>query len=207
MGSDSYSWQARIYDLVLEPLNAPVRQVARGMVTVQAGSVVLDIGCGTGAALEEFRAAGCVVMGADRSSAMLDQARERLNDVELRLMSGKTVPFGDACADLVVVSLVLHSLDHEDATTLLAEAARVLRPNGRLLVTDFGAGGLLFPRGWWTRGLTGVAELAAGPTHARRAVRYLRAGGITGVIGTRWRSEKTKRVAGGNIEISVLLPD
>ncbi len=49
----------------------------------------------------------------------------------------------------------------------------VLATNGRIPVTDFGAGGLRFPRGWVTRGFTTEAEILAGPDHSDHAGRVV----------------------------------
>jgi ArsR family transcriptional regulator len=96
-----------------------------------------DLGCGTGqttAALAPF--AGKVI-AVDESSAMLAAARKRLDarhNVELRSGSLEDLPIDDASLDAAVLSLVLHFV--VDPSKVIAEAARVLRPGGRLLVVD-----------------------------------------------------------------------
>ncbi len=100
-------------------------------------SIVGDFGCGTGqtsAALAPFVAQ---VIAVDESSAMLTAARKRvgsLDNVELRSGSLEDLPIEDAALDVAVLSLVLHFV--VDPTVVLAEAARTLRPGGRLLVVD-----------------------------------------------------------------------
>lgn len=66
---------------------------------------------------------------------MVDLARERLGpDAELRVADlGALRPYPDAAFDLVVVSLALHYV--EDWAAALAELRRVLRADGRLLVS------------------------------------------------------------------------
>ena len=207
MGADEYGWQSKVYDRVIEPLNAPLRVKARALLPAKPGAVVLDVGCGTGTALAEYEEAGCVVLGTDPSAAMLAQAQQRLGDnADLRPKTGEEVPFPDGCADVVLLSLVLHSLRRDEAARLLTECSRVLRPSGRLLVTDFGASGLRFPRGWSARLLTVFAELAAGPTHVKNSDAYLRRGGLPGLLTSDWELEAAKNVAGGNVTISVLRP-
>lgn len=180
---DAYALIARLYDVAIEPFNAPMRAVARSVHPVPAGSVVLDVGCGTGAGLAEYARDGCAVIGADPSPAMLDQAREKLGpQADLRLITSPTLPVDDACADLVVISLVLHGLPREEAAGVLREARRALAPGGRMLITDFGTDGLRFPRGHAIRGLTAVAEVVAGPRHARASLAYLRAGGVAPLL-------------------------
>lgn len=205
MASDGYGVCARFYDRALEPLNAPLRAVARRLVPPQPGWTVLDLGCGTGAALADYTGDGRTLLGADPSAAMLRQARARLGDADLRLITGQRVPFDDGCADLVLISLVLHSVSRNDAVRILQEAGRVLAPGGRILVTDFGTGGLRFPRGWATRGFTAGAEVMAGPKHAGHAVSYLRHGGLEPLVREAGLvTETTKPAAGGNVVLAVL---
>jgi ubiquinone/menaquinone biosynthesis C-methylase UbiE len=72
----------------------------------------------------------------------------------------------------MLVSLVLHSVGRDEAVGILREAARVLVGDGRVLVVDFGTSGLRFPRGWLGRGITVLAELAGGPRHAAKLMRF-----------------------------------
>ena len=206
MGSDGYGLCSRFYDRALEPMNAPLRRVAHRMCPPQPGWTVLDIGCGTGAALAEYAAAGCAVIGVDTSPAMIDTARQRLGpEADLRQADGPRLPVEDGCADLVLISLVLHSIPCGAAVALLMEAGRALTPTGRVLVTDFGTAGLRFPRGWATRGFTVVAEALSGPTHAANAVGYLRRGGLGPLAAEAGLTIHTQRPsAGGNITLAVL---
>jgi ubiquinone/menaquinone biosynthesis C-methylase UbiE len=204
---DAYAVQARLYDLVVEPLNAPLREAARRLCPPRPEWTVLDVGCGTGAALAEYAGLGCRVIGADPSAAMLAQARVRLGDEsDLRVIEGPRLPVDDASVDLVLVSLVLHSVAREEAVGILREAARVLVAEGRMLVVDFGTSGLRFPRGWLARGVTVVAELAAGPRHATNSLNYLRSGGLPALVDEAGLTPRAARpTAGGSITIAVLV--
>ena len=205
---DAYAVQARFYDLVVEPLNAPLRAAARRVCPPRPGWTVLDVGCGTGAALAEYAQVGCRVIGTDPSPAMIAQARARLgDDADLRLIHGSRLPVDDASVELVLVSLVLHSVPRADAVGILREAARVLVADGRVLVVDFGTSGLRFPRGWLGRGITVLAELAAGPRHAANSLDYLRGGGLPALVEVAGLERQVIRpTAGGAITIAVLGP-
>ena len=99
--------------------------------------MVGDLGCGTGqtsAALAQFVRG---IIGVDESSAMLAAAKKRLATyptVELRSGRLEDLPIEDRALDAAVLSLVLHVV--VDPAAALAEAARTLRPGGRLLVVD-----------------------------------------------------------------------
>jgi ArsR family transcriptional regulator len=103
---------------------------------------VLDIGTGTGRLLEVLAPRVSAGLGIDASRAMLALARSRLarpglTHCAVRLADMYRLPLADAGFDLVVLQMVLHYA--EDPAAALAEAARVLRPGGRLLVVDLGA--------------------------------------------------------------------
>ena len=99
--------------------------------------VVGDLGCGTGqlaAALAPFVRR---VIAVDGSRAMLAAARRRLAgfaNVALRHGELEALPIHDRALDAAVLCLALHHLP--DPPAALGEAARALRPGGRLLVID-----------------------------------------------------------------------
>jgi ArsR family transcriptional regulator len=100
---------------------------------------LLDIGTGTGRVLELLAPRVAQGLGVDASKAMLALARARLARTGLthcavRLADMYRLPLADASFDIAVLQMVLHYA--EDPAGVLAEAARVLRPNGRLIVID-----------------------------------------------------------------------
>lgn len=103
---------------------------------------LLDIGTGTGRMAELFAPRSTHVTALDKSPEMLRIARARLqhlpaNKVDLVQGDFTALPFADALFDTVLFHQVLHyALDPE---TVLAEAARVTRPAGRLAIVDFAA--------------------------------------------------------------------
>ena len=101
---------------------------------------VLDIGTGTGRMLELLAPQAARALGIDQSPQMLSLARDRidragLRHVQLRQGDMFALPVERNGFDLVILHQVLHYLD--DPSRALREAARTLRPGGRLLVVDF----------------------------------------------------------------------
>jgi len=99
--------------------------------------IVGDLGCGTGQVAAALAPHVRRVIAVDESTAMLQAARQRLRElpnVELRRGRLESLPIDDGELDAVTCVLVLHHLP--DPERAIAEAARVLRPGGRLLLTD-----------------------------------------------------------------------
>jgi len=99
--------------------------------------VIGDLGCGTGALSAALAPFVGGVVAVDESPAMLEAARRRLGgigNVEVRTGRLEALPIDDARLDVALLFLVLHHLPEPERA--LAEAARVLRPGGRLLVVD-----------------------------------------------------------------------
>jgi ubiquinone/menaquinone biosynthesis C-methylase UbiE len=101
-----------------------------------SGIRVLDVGCGTGNYAAALSAAtGCRMSGIDLSAKMLERARDAAPWDALVQGSAESLPFADRSFDLVMTTDVIHHL--RDRQTFFHEAARVLRPGGRIVtVTD-----------------------------------------------------------------------
>ena len=114
---------------------------------------VLDLGCGRGAVLlaaakrlPRGRAIGVDLWRADQSGNSPEQtltnaALEEVADrVEVHTADITELPFDDGSVDVVVSSLVIHNLpDRAAREAAMREAARVLRPGGRLAIADLWA--------------------------------------------------------------------
>jgi len=100
---------------------------------------MVDIGTGTGRMIELFGRAAEQSIGVDKSSEMLRFARAKLEaaavPASLRQGDMYALPLDDGSADLVLLHQVLH-FAHAPGQAI-AEAARLLSPDGRLLVVDF----------------------------------------------------------------------
>jgi ubiquinone/menaquinone biosynthesis C-methylase UbiE/DNA-binding transcriptional ArsR family regulator len=110
---------------------------------------LLDLGTGTGRMLELFADDIERGLGLDLSLDMLALARARLDRAGLKHCSVRQGDIYDLALprdsfDVVIIHQVLHFLD--DSARAISEAARVLRPGGRLLVVDFAPHDLEFLR-------------------------------------------------------------
>ena len=102
--------------------------------------LLVDLGTGTGSVLRSFARHATQAIGIDSSREMLAIARAKMEKsghrhIQVRHGDIYALPFADASADAVTIHQVLHFLD--DPGRVLNEAARILQPGGRLLITDF----------------------------------------------------------------------
>jgi ubiquinone/menaquinone biosynthesis C-methylase UbiE len=127
-----YSRQAQTYDetraaspSVLEPL----REALAGA----PGRRLVDIGGGTGNYAKVLSDEGWDPLVVDREPAML--ARARAKGLETLEADAQRLPLPDACADAAMLVSMLHHVDDKPAA--IAEAMRILRPGGRLVLMVF----------------------------------------------------------------------
>lgn len=106
---------------------------------VVPGGSVLDVACGTGAAIEAAAAEagpGSWLVGLDRNPGMLAVARARLPQVDWVEGRAEDLPFADAAFKAVMCQFGLMFFD--DRAAALAEMYRVTRPGGRMAVAVWG---------------------------------------------------------------------
>jgi ubiquinone/menaquinone biosynthesis C-methylase UbiE len=110
------------------------RRHSIGLLELRPGERLVIIGCGTGADLP-FVPPGIEVLAVDLTPAMLEQARAHARPgIEFRVMDGLALDLPDGSFDAAILHMVLEVVP--DPARCLAEAARVLRPGGRLAVFD-----------------------------------------------------------------------
>jgi len=138
----AYAGWAPVYDMVFGAVFAPGRTAAVRAAEA-AGGRVLDVGVGTGIALDQYSTQNRVV-GIDLSEPMLRRAlarmrRRSLPNVEmLAVMNAERLAFADGSFDVVVAQYVITAVPDPEAA--LDEFARVVRSGGEIvLVNHLGA--------------------------------------------------------------------
>lgn len=196
--ADAYRSVARSYDAIFGRLNAGLVGLGLKMFPPREGMEVLDVGCGTGAQLAAYQKAGCRVSGIDLSPSMLSIARRRLGDTaHVQLGDATRVPYPDQSFTLILATTVLHEMRADVRAATLAEMSRVLRPEGRILLIDFEAGPVRPLRGWITKGVITLSEMAAGREHHRNYRDFMRRGGLHGLLESGDFSLDQRRVVSG----------
>jgi ubiquinone/menaquinone biosynthesis C-methylase UbiE len=96
----------------------------------------LDIGCGTGELLLQFKSCmNTTLSGLDLSANMLEVARQKLgSSADLRQGDSESLPWTASCFDLICCTLSFHHYPRPKRA--LTEMSRVLKPGGTLLLAD-----------------------------------------------------------------------
>jgi SAM-dependent methyltransferase len=138
LGPDAYlRWWASETGAITERLE---RRLIRELVGDVKDRRVLDVGCGDGELAVELWKCGGVVVGIDVSKAMIDAAEQRARNcgaaVAFDVASARNLPFPAETFDTVTAVTILCFI--RDAEPVFREAARVLRPGGRLVIGELG---------------------------------------------------------------------
>lgn len=106
---------------------------ALGLMGLPSGALVLDLGCGPGATAEALRTAGYRPVAVDYSRSLAAEAARRAG-APAAAADGERLPFADGSFDGLMAECVLSVIP--DVARALHEAVRVLRPGGRVAVSD-----------------------------------------------------------------------
>lgn len=144
------SWHIRRWDLYAPHYDRfiafdPHRKRSLAMAGLRAGERVLICGCGTGQDLP-LLPEGLEVIAVDASRGMIRKALERrcASPVRFLRMDAQRLAFPDSCFDCVVLHLIVAIVP--EPLACLREAARVLKPGGRIALFDKYYGGAHKPR-------------------------------------------------------------
>ena len=195
------AFTAQIYDPVLYLALGRIRRaVVRLMPNRRAR--ILDLCCGTGDQLKKLAHAGCCnLTGVDLSSEMLKVARKGHKIHRLLQRDVQDTGLDDASFDTVIISFAVHEKIPGVQDRMLAEAHRLLAPDGQLILVDFSLDDQAKLIGKF--GVTLVERLAGGE-HFRNFKAYVERGGMDAVIQGRFDTRKQFRHAFGAVSIWVM---
>lgn len=132
-----FSSAAGQWDRLREELFGPASHLRALVGLLDAHLVVGDLGCGTGTVTQCLSPFCERIIAVDASKEMLDAARVTLGDqehIDFRQGALEKLPIENGELDVALMMLVLHHLP--EPKRVLAEAARVLKPAGRVLILD-----------------------------------------------------------------------
>ena len=132
-----YDRWAATYEGEPNPLIRLEEPLTLALIGEVQGQRALDVGCGTGRYCALLAQRGATVSGVDPSQGMLEQARRKIGGgrrFEVYQGTLEEAGFADEEFDLVVSALALSHLPALEPT--LREAARVLKPGGRMVISD-----------------------------------------------------------------------
>jgi ubiquinone/menaquinone biosynthesis C-methylase UbiE len=121
------------------------RELLLSFAKLRTGERVVDAGCGTGStAIIAARMVGVTgsVTGIDPSPNMIARATRKARGAgvaaDFRIGRAESLPLEDASCDVVISTMMMHHLRAQTRRDFAAECRRVLKPGGRVFVTDFG---------------------------------------------------------------------
>jgi SAM-dependent methyltransferase len=131
-------WGARPEDWAAsEDQQIPTYEEALRHVELSPGQRVLDIGCGAGAFLRLLADRGARPSGLDASEALIELARRRDPEADLRVGDMESLPYDDDTFDLVTVFNSFFFAN--DMAAALREAGRVAKPGSPVVIQVWGA--------------------------------------------------------------------
>jgi SAM-dependent methyltransferase len=132
--AEGYARWSTIYDAPGNPLISAEQPVVWSLLDEIAPGRALDAACGTGRHARHLAERGHDVTGVDASPEMLAHARDAVPAGRFQQGDLCNLPLADTSFNLVVCAL---ALDHcEDLKPPIAELARVVRPDGRVIISD-----------------------------------------------------------------------
>lgn len=114
-----------------------VREEALSTAAIQKGKIAADIGAGTGFISEGLIRAGLQVIAVDQSEAILKEMKRKFADIETidyRAGQAQSLPIPDETVDYAFANMYLHHV--ESPPKAIAEMVRILKPAGKLVITD-----------------------------------------------------------------------
>lgn len=172
---------AKIYRWLIDPLLASLRPKIARLCRKYGLDPILDIGTATGAQCRALGAAGIHAVGLDLSEAMIAAAKARPSEnIEYVVGSAYELPFPEASFNAVLLSLALHEHSEEDRSRMLAEALRVLEPDGHLVLVEYSRPAQTYLHIPWL--VIQLIENLAGGDHRAGFRQFMATDGLEGLL-------------------------
>jgi ubiquinone/menaquinone biosynthesis C-methylase UbiE len=141
---DRYRWDERVEaweEVAASPTFLAIRDRIVELAEPRRNDYVVDLGAGTGLLTLALAPLVRQLVAVDISERMLERlddaaAADGVHNVEPLMADLRRLPLEDECATLVVSNYAFHHLDDGGKELALAEARRILRPGGRLVICD-----------------------------------------------------------------------
>jgi ubiquinone/menaquinone biosynthesis C-methylase UbiE len=199
---NDYDIAAAIYDPLLFLALKPVRITVMKELLPYKDKAILDLCCGTGNQLKLLSKSGfndlhCL----DISDSMLKVAKRSCCEMKIYNKDATETGFEDQSFDIVMLSFAIHEKDRVMQEKLLAEAYRLLKKEGLLLIVDF-----IFDHK--TKGLSRmgirIVERIAGKEHYNNFKNYIKENGLSSLLKKdRFELVKAKRKLLNGLTISI----
>ena len=119
----------------MQPIDSPLA-VVRSVRSSIAGLKILDIGCGTGNFAGQLAAEGAEAVGVDPGVDAIRAATAAVPQAKFFEGVAEALPFDNATFDIGVMINALHHVPEMAMQAALGEAARVIRPNGVVIIVE-----------------------------------------------------------------------
>ena len=149
-----FHWLTSFYDslVAITTREAFFKKLIVDKVANVKGNNLLDVGCGTGTLTKLIaeKLPKHTVIGLDADQTALDISQKKVIGKDLNISFrqgfGQKMPFDENSFDIVVSSLFFHHLNSSAKLATLTEIRRVLKPDGTLIIADWGKPTSIFQR-------------------------------------------------------------
>ena len=194
VSEDPYGWDERVdawQEVATSQSFLAIRDRIVELAGPRADDLVVDLGAGTGLLSLALAPHVRALVAVDISERMLERLDDTavangIHNVEIRVADLRRLPLEDESATLVVSNYAFHHLDDSGKELALAEARRILRPGGRLVICDMMFSLSLEPRDRRLVIDKVVALLKRGPAGVVRILRN-----VARVVTGRWEQPAT----------------
>lgn len=172
-----YGW---LYDLLINPFLKGARKRVAKYVTSSKSYPVIDACCGTGRQCYLLARNGQLVLGFDLDFKIVSYASFKYSDLHFICADAYNIPVRPHSFKSIIFSFSIHDKPAEQHYKMLAQARKLLAPQGKLIFIDF-----VLPWNFFSRlGYLFVylVEKLAGKEHFHNGRQFLKSGGLEGFL-------------------------